>query len=91
MRLFESLMAFDVNIRKIYRFSVLKNEKPKFPLIFEHPWFRQFVTARSHCVSFLSYFHNGSVRKKATQCDCEISILCQHGQAMVNQTTCNAK
>ena len=37
MRLFESLMAIDVNIRKIYRFSVLKNEKQKFPIIFEHP------------------------------------------------------
>ena len=34
MRLFESLMAIDVNI---YRFSVLKNEKQKFPIIFEHP------------------------------------------------------
>ena len=37
MRLYESLMAIDVNIRKIYRFSVLKNEKQKFPIIFEHP------------------------------------------------------
>ena len=85
MRLFESLMAIDVNIRKFCRFSVLKNEKQKFPIIFEHPWFHQFVNARSHCVSFLSYLHNGSVRKKATQCDCE--ILWHHGQAMVSQTT----
>ena len=91
MRLFESLMAIDINIRKIDRFSVLKNEKQKFPLIFEQLWFHQFVIARPHCVTFSSYFHNGSVRKKATQCDCEISILCHHGQAMVSQTTCNSK
>ena len=46
MRLFESLMAIDVNIRKIYRFSVLKNEKQKFPIIFEHPLKEGFPRSR---------------------------------------------
>ena len=46
MRLFESLMAIDVNIRKIYRFPVLKNEKQKFPIIFEHPLKEGFPQSR---------------------------------------------